>query len=66
MKTGEDALSFLRTSPGLYTAEHFYFSMAASGIPLDAGTLMSTVLEGILYGEFCNRSVLPVLTKLGS
>lgn len=24
--------------------------MAASGIPLDAGTLMSTVLEGILYG----------------
>lgn len=37
----------------------------ASDIPLDAGTLMSTVLEGILYGEFCNRFVLLVLTKLG-
>jgi len=40
--------------------------MAARGIPLDAAAIMSTVLEGILYGEYCIGLIRPMpSTKLG-
>jgi hypothetical protein len=30
-------------------------SESSTGLPLDAASLMSILLEGILYGEYCNR-----------
>jgi hypothetical protein len=38
--------------------------MASSGIPLDAVAIMSSVLEGILYGGYCNKFACPLHTKL--
>jgi hypothetical protein len=32
------------------------------GIPLDTAAIMSTVLEGILYGEYCNDLIRPMAT----
>lgn len=34
------------------------------GIPLDSVALMSTVLEGILYGQYTNVILHPILTKI--
>ena len=34
------------------------------GIPMDNAAVMSTALEGILYGEYGNSIVCPMTTKL--
>jgi hypothetical protein len=38
--------------------------MASPGIPLDTAAIMSSVLEGILYGGYLNEFALPMPTKL--
>lgn len=41
------------------------FAMAfAKGIPLDSAAILSTVLEGILYGECLNEFVCPIPIKI--
>lgn len=37
---------------------------AMRGIPLNTATIMSTALEAILYGEYCDSFVHPITTKL--
>jgi hypothetical protein len=36
----------------------------AKGIPLDSAAIMSTVLEGILYGEYLNELICPTSLKI--
>jgi hypothetical protein len=38
--------------------------MASPGIPLDTAAIMSSVLEGILYGGYHSEFALPMPTKL--
>lgn len=42
------------------TSQGFSFTMVAlAGIPMDAAAIMSSVLEGILYGMYRNESSRP-------